>query len=281
MVIRSQGKTIFIGDEHPLVIIGEKINPTGKKKLAHELLSEDFSKVRQYAIQQAEAGAHLIDVNVGTPGVDEEKILPQAVKVVMKAVDLPISIDSANPQALEAALCIYEGKALVNSVTGQEKSLNSILPMVKKHRAAVIGMAYDQRGPAVSPSQRLEVARKILRKAQELGISKENVLIDGLARPVSLEKEAASFSLQTIALLKQKLGINTVLGISNVSFGLPDRNSVNAAFLAMAAAQGLTCAILDPTVMEVKKTVLAANLLSGDDPAAAGWIEYYRAHKAP
>ena len=280
IVTSESGKSAVIGNDRPLTIIGEKINPTGKKKLSEELLAGDFSTVRKYAISQVEAGAHIVDVNVGVAGIEEEKILPQAVKIVMKSVDCPLSIDSANPKAIEAALKIYEGKAIVNSVTGEEKSLNALLPVVKKYNAVVIGLAYDEAGPANDPYTRLEVARKILKQAQKFGIAQEDVLIDGLVRPVSVEKGAAKVALQTIRLLREELGVNTVLGISNVSFGLPDRRFLNAVFLDMAIAQGLTCAIMDPTVAEIKRTLLGADLFWGHDEFAARWIRYYRANKA-
>lgn len=279
IITRTGGKSCVIGENRPLVIIGEKINPTGKKKFAKELLAGDFSRVRKYALSQAEAGAHIIDVNVGVAGINEEKALPKAVGIVMKAVNLPISIDSANPEAIQETLKVYKGKAIVNSVTGEEKSLDTLLPIVKKYNAAVIALTYDEAGPSNDPHTRLEVAKKIIKKARKVGIAKKDILTDCLARPVSLEKDAAKITLQTIRLISQELKINTVLGVSNVSFGLPDRKFINAAFLAMAAAQGLTCAIIDPTVIEMKKTLLAADLLSGKDEFAAEWIEYYRSNK--
>lgn len=279
VITRTGGKTCFIGEERPLVIIGEKINPTGKKKLAEELIRGDSSLVRKYALSQTEAGAHILDVNVGAAGIEEEKILPQVVRVIMEAVDLPLAIDSANHKAIQEALKVYEGKAIVNSVTGEEKSLDTILPLIRKYKAVVIGLAFDKSGPVDDPYRRLSVAKKILKRAQEFGIAKQNVLIDCLARPVSVGNEAAKITLQTIGLVRQELEVNTVLGISNVSFGLPLRRFLNAAFLAMALAQGLTCAILDPTIKEIKRAWLAANLLAGYDKSAVRWIENYRADK--
>jgi len=279
IITRTGGKSCVIGENHPLVIIGEKINPTGKKELAKELLAGDFSRVRKYALSQAEAGAHIIDVNVGVAGINEEKTLPRAVGIVMEAVDLPISIDSPNPEAIQAALSVYKGKAIVNSVTGEEKSLDTLLPIVKKYNAAVIALTFDEAGPSNDSLARLEVAKKIINKARKIGIAKKDILTDCLARPVSLEKDAAKTALQTIRLIGQELKINTVLGVSNISFGLPDRKYINAAFLAAAAAQGLTCAIIDPTVLEMKKTLLAADLLSGKDEFAARWIGHYRLNK--
>ena len=279
VVSRTKGKSCFIGEKHLFVVIGEKINPTGKKKLSEELSRGDFSRVRKFALSQADAGAHVIDVNVGVPGIDEVKALSQAVGIVMHAVDLPVSIDSANPAAIQAALEVYEGKAIVNSVTGEERSLNAVLPIVKEHNAVVIGLAYDEQGPTNDPSLRLEVIKRILNKTQDLGIPPEDVLIDCLARPVSLEDDAALCTLQTIRLVKEELGVNMVLGISNVSFGLPNRTFLNAEFLAMAIAFGLGCAIIDPTVMEMRRTLLASELLSGKDKFAKKWIEHYRAQK--
>jgi 5-methyltetrahydrofolate--homocysteine methyltransferase len=280
VLTRLKGKSSTIGYGLPLAVIGEKINPTGKKSLTKELLEGDFSKVREYAISQQKAGAHIIDVNVGAAGIDETKILPEAVRIVMEAVDIPLSIDSAQPEAIEAALEVYEGKAIINSVTGEKKSLEAVLPIAKKFNAAVIGLAFDEKGPANDARTRLEIAREILSKTQEFGIAQEDVLIDCLVRPVCVEANAAMVTLQTIRLVNQELRLNTVLGISNVSFGLPDRKNLNAAFLAMAVAEGLTCAIVDPTVTEVKKTILAADLISGKDAFASKWIEYYRMNKS-
>ncbi|MFQ5721739.1 MAG: dihydropteroate synthase, partial [Candidatus Aminicenantales bacterium] len=251
-ITRLGGKSCFIGNEHPLAIIGERINPTGKKKLTQELSKGDFSMVRHFAFTQAKAGAHIIDINVGAAGVDEKKVLPLAVRIVMETVDLPLSIDSANPKALEAALKIYKGRAVINSVTGEMKSLDTILPLVKKYKAVVLGLTFDESGPQNDPQTRFEVAKKILKEAQRYGIPQEDVLIDCLARPVSLGKEEARCTLEAIKLVNQELGVNTVLGISNISFGLPDRKFLNAAFLAMAVAQGLNCAILDPTINLMK-----------------------------
>lgn len=281
IVTRTKGRSRSIGYGFPLAIIGEKINPTGKKKFTKELLAGDYSRIREYAISQVNAGAHILDVNVGAAGIDEINILPEAVGIVMEAVDVPLSIDSANPEAIQAALEVYKGKAIVNSVTGEKKSLEAVLPIVKKYNAAVIGLTFDEAGPANDTRIRVEVAKKILKKAQEYGIAQEDVLIDCLVRPVSLEKDAALLTLQTIRLIGQELGNNTILGISNVSFGLPDRKYLNAAFLAMAVASGLTCAIIDPTVTEVKKSLLVADLLSGYDEFASNWIEHYRISKSP
>jgi len=276
IVTKTGGKRSLIGGERPLTVIGEKINPTGKRRLSEELLAGDFSTVREYAIAQAEAGADILDVNVGVPGIQEERVLPQAVKVIMDAVDLPISIDSANPRAIEAALKVYQGRPIVNSVTGEEKSLEILLPMVKEHDAVLIALTYDEEGPSNDPHKRLAVAQKILERAGELGIGEEDVIVDCLVRPVGVDRDAARLTLETLRLIKQKLGVNTVLGISNVSFGLPDRIWLNSVFLAMAIARGLNCAITDPTAPGIKKTLLAAELLLGHDEFATKWIQYYR-----
>ncbi len=280
ILTRTKGKYIPIGNGHPLAIIGEKINPTGKEKFTNELLAGDLSRIREYAISQEKAGAHIIDINVGAAGIDETRILPEAVRIVMEAVDIPLSIDSANPEAIQAALGVYKGKAIINSVTGKKKSLEAVLPIAKMFNAAVIGLAFDEAGPANDSRTRFEVARKIIKRAQEYGIAQEDVFIDCLVRPVSLETEAALLTLQTIRLINRELKINTVLGISNISFGLLDRKNLNAAFLAMAVANGLNCAILDPTSAEVKKTILAVDLLSGYDTFASNWIEHYRSIKS-
>lgn len=276
IVTKTGGKRSLIGGRRPLTVIGEKINPTGKKRLSAELLAGDFSTVREYAVAQAEVGADILDVNVGVPGIREDEVLPQAVEVVMDAVDLPISIDSANPKAIKAALEVYQGRPIVNSVTGEEKSLEILLPLVKEHDAAVIALTYDEEGPSNDPHKRLAVAQKILKRAREIGIREEDVIVDCLVRSVSVDTDAARLTLETLRLVRQELGVNTVLGISNVSFGLPDRTWLNSVFLAMAIAQGLSCAITDPTAPEIKKTLLAAELLLGHDEFATKWIQYYR-----
>ncbi|MDZ7260638.1 MAG: dihydropteroate synthase [candidate division KSB1 bacterium] len=279
MVTRQGGKSVRIGTGMPLTIIGEKINPTGKKTFAEQLLAGDFSQIQEYAVSQVAAGAHILDVNLGVAGLDEVKALPEAVKIAMACTDVPLSIDTADPQAMAAALQIYEGKAILNSVTGEEVSLKAFLPLVKRYHTAVIALPYDESGPSDDPETRLKVAQKILHQAQEMDIPPEDVLIDGLARPVSLDKNMARIALETIRLLRENLGVNTVLGISNVSFGLPDRRFVNLTFLTLAVAMGLTCAITDPTVPEMKKALLANNLLLGYDEFAINWIGHFRESK--
>ncbi|MBC7237354.1 MAG: dihydropteroate synthase, partial [Chloroflexi bacterium] len=236
--IRSKTREVIIGPDHPTVIIGERINPTGKKRLAESLVARDMSRVRQLAESQVADGAAVLDVNVGAVGVDEVEVLPMAVKAVMEVTDVPLCIDSANPQALRAALEVYEGKALINSVNGEEASLARVLPLAKEYGAAVIGLAMDDDGIPADPERRVAIAKKIVERAEALGIPRQDVLIDCLALSVCTDGNAAKVTLQAIRSVRQELGVNMTLGASNVSFGLPDREAINNAFLAMAIAAG-------------------------------------------
>ncbi len=278
--ISSATRTVVIGPDEPFVIIGERINPTGRKQLLAEMQAGDLSRVRADAIAQAEAGAHILDVNAGVPGADEVALLCQAVQEVMAVTDLPLCFDSANPAALEAALALYQGKPLINSVTGEESSMERVLPLVKKHNAAVIAMCNDEGGIRMDARERLAVARKILQRAEEYGIPPEDVIIDCQAMAVSADHRAGRVTLETIRLVTQELGNNTTIGASNISFGLPDRTSLNATFLSMAIAAGLTCAITNPLVPENRKAIRAADLFMGRDEFAMNWITAFRAEQA-
>jgi 5-methyltetrahydrofolate--homocysteine methyltransferase len=278
-ILESRTKQVVIGAGHPFCVIGERINPTGRKVFAEELRNGDLSTVTADAVAQTEAGADMLDVNAGIPLVDEAELLTRMLKTVQEATDLPICIDSSVIEALEAGLSVYEGKALVNSVTGEDDRLEEILPLVARHGAAVIGLANDETGIPETPQQRLDIARKIVSAAGDHGIGPENVVIDPLAMTVGADTEAVTTTLQTIRLIRDELGVNMCLGASNVSFGLPDRFVLNAAFLPMAAAHGLTSAIMS-CARQVVDAVRATDLLLGHDPWGANWIATHRARKA-
>jgi 5-methyltetrahydrofolate--homocysteine methyltransferase len=278
-VLRSRTKTVTIGADKPFCVIGERINPTGRKKLAEELKGGDLSTVALDAQTQVEAGADMLDVNAGIPLVDEAELLATMLKTVQSEVDVPICIDSSVIEALEAGLAVYEGKALVNSVTGEDERLEEILPLVARHGAAVIGLANDETGIPETPQQRLDIARKIVSAAGDHGIPPEDVVIDPLAMTVGADTEAVTTTLETIRLIRDELGVNMCLGASNVSFGLPERHVLNAAFLPMAMAAGLTSAIMSTAEVCVS-SVRAADLLLGHDPWGASWIAAHRARRA-
>jgi 5-methyltetrahydrofolate--homocysteine methyltransferase len=267
-------KEVIIGDDQPTVLIGERINPAGKKKLAEALKSGNLEIVRSEALAQAQAGAGILDVSVGTFGVDEVTLLPQVLQTVMDTVDIPLCIDTTNPEALEAALKIYKGKPLINSVTGEEHSLAKVLPLVKKYEAAVIGLVQDEEGIPKDAERRVRVAHKIVQRIEEVGIARENIVIDCLAFAVGADTSSGPAVLEAIREIKAELGVNLVLGASNVSFGLPDRGLLNDAFVVMAIAAGVTCLIVD--VAKVRPSVVAADLLLGRDKHARRYIEAYR-----
>jgi 5-methyltetrahydrofolate--homocysteine methyltransferase len=279
-VLRSRTREVVISIDRPFVVIGERINPTGRKVLAAEMKEGRMDRVRADAIAQAAAGAHMLDVNAGIPAIDEPALLVAAIKAVSEVSDLPICIDSSVMEALEAALAAYEGKALVNSVTAEDERLDRILPLVKKHGAAVIGMANDETGISMVPEERLAIARRIIERAAEYGIPREDVIIDPIAMTVAADPTCGLITLETMRLIRNELGNNMTCGASNVSFGLPDRATVNAAFLPLAMHAGLTCAITNPLVPEVRRAVLAGDLLLGHDEYAMRWIASYRADLA-
>jgi 5-methyltetrahydrofolate--homocysteine methyltransferase len=278
-VLSGRSASITISAEGPFTIIGERINPTGRKKFAEELRGGDLSTVTADALAQAEAGATMLDVNAGIPLVDEPELLASMLRTVQDAVELPICIDSSVIEALEAGLSVYEGRALVNSVTAEDERLEEILPLVARHGAAVIGLANDETGIPETPQKRLECARKIVSVAADYGIAREDVLIDPLAMTVGADTEAVTTTLATISLIRDELGVNMCLGASNVSFGLPQRHVLNAAFLPMAMAAGLTSAIMSTAPVCVE-AVRAADLLLGHDPWGSSWIAAHRARQA-
>jgi 5-methyltetrahydrofolate--homocysteine methyltransferase len=278
-VLRSRSRTVTIGAGRPFCIIGERINPTGRKKFAEELRAGEMSHVTADAVAQVEAGADMLDVNAGIPLVDEADLLAMMLKTVQAAVDVPICIDSSVIEALEAGLSVYEGRALVNSVTAEDDRLAEILPLVARHGAAVIGLANDETGIPETPEKRLECARRIVSAAADYGIAPEDVVIDPLAMTVGADPSAVRTTLQTISLIREELGVNMCLGASNVSFGLPHRLVLNAAFLPMAMAAGLTSAIMSASEVCVD-AVRAADLLLGHDEWGASWIAAHRARQA-
>ncbi len=277
--ISSAAKTVEINRDNPTAIIGERINPTGRKKVLAALQEGNFDQVRQDALDQVAAGAAALDVNAGVPGADESVLLEQVMRVVMEVTDVPLCIDTANPEALSRALFIYEGKALVNSVNGEEKSLDTVLPLVKEHGAAVIALCMDDNGIPKTAEARLAVAEKIIYRAGQVGIPLEDVVLDPLALTMGSDSSAGRVALETCRLIVDKFGCNITMGASNISFGLPDRKYVNATFIAMAIHAGLTCPITNPLVMEVNTAVLAADLAMGRDEYAMRWIQAYRARE--
>ena len=272
--VSSPKKEVIIGDNQPTVLIGERINPTGKKKLAEALKAGDLEIVGKEALAQVQAGADIIDVNVGVFGIDEAALLPKAVQAVMETVDTPLCIDSSNPDALEAALKVYKGKPLVNSVTGEEHSLKRVLPLIKKHGAAVIGLVQDDDGIPKDAEGRVRVARTIVERAEATGIPREDLVIDCLAFAVGAEPAYGVAVIEAIRRIKAELGVNMTMGASNVSFGLPDRELLNNAFVVMATAAGATCLIVDAS--KVRSIILAADLVLGRDKRARRYIEAYR-----
>jgi 5-methyltetrahydrofolate--homocysteine methyltransferase len=278
-ILKGTGKKVIIGDDRPTVILGERINPTGKKKLAAALVAGDLEIVRQEALAQMEAGADILDVNVGAAGVDEADLLPKAVKLVLETVELPVAIDTADGTALAAALAVHrevnpDGKPLINSVNGEEASLKRVLPQVAEYGAAVIGLCMDDDGIPETPERRLAVAKKIIERAAEHGIPKEDILIDCLALTVGADSQAGWITLEAIRLVKEELGVNMALGASNVSFGLPDRETLNGVFLGMAIMRGLNCPIVDAA--KVAHFIQAADLALGRDEYAMRYLKAYR-----
>ena len=279
-VISSAKKTVVIGPEHPFVIIGERINPTGRKILTKQMIDRNMSMVCRDARRQVEAHAHVLDINAGVPvdGIEPE-ILRLAIQAVQQTVDVPISIDSSVVEALEEGLAAYEGKAIVNSVTYEDERLETVLPLVKKHGAAVVGVANDDTGISNDPQERLRIATLIVERAADHGIPAEDVLIDPLALTVSADDNAAQITLETIRLIRESLGVNMTCGASNISFGLPWRPTVNAAFLSMAIAAGLNSAITNPLEAEIRHAIYAADLLMGHDAYAANLIQAFRSER--
>jgi len=275
-VVTSKTKEVLISRDQPCVIIGERINPTGRKKLAAALQEGNFDIVRHDAVAQVEAGAKILDVNVGVPGADEPALLVQAIQAVREVTDVPLCIDTADAKALEAALKIYDGKALINSVNGEEARLESVLPLVKEYGAAVIGLCMDDEGIPPTAEGRFAVAKKIIERADKLGISPEDVVIDPLALTLGADHRAGRIALDAIEMIVAEFGVNITMGASNISFGMPDRRTINATFIAMAIHAGMTCPIVNPLHEEVATAILAADLIMGHDEWAARWIKAYR-----
>ena len=279
-LISSPTRELHIGPEYPFVIIGERINPTGRKKMAEALAAGDLDQVVRDAVAQVEAGAHMLDVNAGIPMVDEPALLAEIVQLVQANVEVPLSIDSSVVAALEAGLKVYKGKALVNSVTGEEERLESVLPLVKQYNAAVIGITNDDSGISHDPEVRFAVAQKIVARAEAYGIPREDVIIDPLALPVGVVTASGAAVYHITRRCREELGVNTICGASNISFGLPNRSALNTTFISMAIAAGMTCAILNPLIPETMNTIRAANLLMGHDEYAMAWIRANRPRPA-
>ncbi len=274
IVNRKEGKEIIITDDGPTVLIGEGINPTGRKKVVNALKEGDWDVIKEDVRKQVDAGADVLDVNVSMADAEEASLLPEVIKVVMDTVDIPLCIDTSSQAALEEALKVYEGRPIVNSVTGEESSLSTVLPLVKKYDAAVIGLAMDEEGIQNDPQKRAAVARKIVERAESEGIPPENVIIDCLTLTIGTDTSNALITLEAIKKVKQDLGVNMTLGISNISFGMPDRELLNSSFLSMAIQSGVTCPIADSA--SAKPIILATDLLLGRDRMAERYIANYR-----
>ena len=275
-IINSATKEIRIGFDQPFVIIGERINPTGRKMLSKEMAEGDFSRVEKDALAQVAAGAHMLDVNAGIPLADEPGILAETIKLVQSLTDVPLSIDSSIVAALEAGLEVYQGKALLNSVTGEEERLESVLPLVKKYNCAVVAISNDETGISEDPDVRFEVAKKIVERAEDHGIPRADVVVDPLVMPIGAMGTAGVQVMQLVRRLREELKVNTTCGASNVSFGLPNRDGVNAAFLTMAMASGLTSAITNPLHDSIMQAVMGGDVMLGKDSNCANWIRKYR-----
>jgi len=275
-IVTSKDRKVEFGEGLPTVIIGERINPTGKKKLAEDLSQGKLDVLVQEAISQKEAGADILDVNVAGSGVDETTILPKAVLKVLEVSGLPVCIDSSNPKALKKALEVYPYKALVNSVTGQEKSLKAVLPLVKKFGASIVGLTMDDNGIPKTADRRFAVAKRIIKIAKSYNIPKEDIAIDCLCSAQAAEANSGVVTLETLRRVSIALGVATILGVSNISFGMPDRKIINLSFLSQAISQGLNVVIVDPTIEGVVETILASDFLAGRDSYGKRYLKYYR-----
>ena len=279
--VSSATREVVIGFDEPFVIIGERINPTGRKILAEEMARGDFRRVERDALAQVAAGAHMLDVNAGIPLADEPAILAQTIKLVQSVTDVPLSIDSSIVAALEAGLAVYQGKALVNSVTGEEERLETVLPLVKKYGAAVIAISNDETGISEDPDVRFAIAKKIVERAQDYGIPASDVVVDPLVMPLGAVNQAGVQAMHVIRRLRDELKVNTSCGASNISFGLPARGGINAAFLTMAIGAGMTSAITNPIHDETIRAVMGADAMMGHDPHCMRWLKKYREVPAP
>ena len=275
-VISSASKEVVIGFERPFVMIGERINPTGRKLLAEEMKNDDFSRVEADAIAQVSAGAQMLDVNAGIPLADEPALLAKAVRLVQSVTDVPLSIDSSIIEALEAGIDAYQGKPLINSVTGEQEVLERVLPLVAKSGAAVVAISNDETGISEDPDVRFDVAKKIVSAANDFGIQTADVVVDPLVMPIGAMGTAGRQVFRLVRRLRDELGVNTTCGASNVSFGLPNRHIVTGKFLSMAIGAGMTSAIMNPLHAEVKAAVMGADVLMGNDENCAAWISQHR-----
>ncbi len=275
-VISSASKELVIGFDKPFVIIGERINPTGRKIMADEMKNGDYSRVESDTIAQVEAGAHMLDVNAGIPLADEPRILAEAIQLVQSLTDVPLSIDSSIIEALESGLSVYQGKALVNSVTGEDESLDRVLPLIKKYGAAVVAISNDETGISEDIDVRYEVAKKIVNRASDYGIPASDVVVDPLVMPIGAINTAGREVLKLIYRLRTELKVNTTCGASNISFGLPNRNGFNGAFISMAIQAGMTSAITNPLHAEVVAASMGADVMLGKDPDCSRWIKQFR-----
>jgi 5-methyltetrahydrofolate--homocysteine methyltransferase len=277
-VVSSATREVVIGFDRPFVMIGEKINPTGRRILAEEMKAGDFRRVEADALAQVAAGAQMLDVNAGIPLADEPTMLSHAVRLVQSLTDVPLSIDSSIVEALESAIAVYQGKPLINSVTGEDEVLERVLPLVARHGAAVVAISNDETGISEDPDVRFEVARKIVNRAADHGIPYSDIVVDPLVMPIGAMASAGQQVFRLVRRLREELRVNTTCGASNVSFGLPNRHQVTGTFLSMAISNGMTSAIMSPLHPEVKAAVMAADVLAGHDPNCAAWI---RTHRAP
>ncbi len=275
-LVSSAKREVRIGFDQPFCIIGERINPTGRKRLADEMRSGDYSRVEVDALAQIEAGAHMLDINAGIPLADEPRILAECIQLVQGLTDVPLSIDSSIVAALESGLSVYQGKALVNSVTGEEERLESVLPLVKRYGAAVVAISNDETGISEDPDVRFSVAKKIVERAEDHGISRADVVVDPLVMPIGAINSAGCQVMEIVRRLREELKVNTTCGASNVSFGLPNRNGLNAAFLSMAIGAGMTSAITSPLHAETIQAVMGADVMMGHDPHCKRWMSRYR-----
>jgi 5-methyltetrahydrofolate--homocysteine methyltransferase len=277
-VLSSATREVVLGFDRPFVIIGERINPTGRKLLAEEMKAGDYSRVERDVLAQVAAGAHMLDVNAGIPLADEPAILAHTIRLVQSLTDLPLSIDSSIVEALEAGLSVYQGKPLVNSVTGEEERLERVLPLIRKYGAAVVAISNDDTGISEDPDVRFAVAKRIVERAADHGIPSSDIVVDPLVMPIGAMRTAGRQVFALVNRLRTELKVNTTCGASNVSFGLPNREGINAAFLPMAIAAGMTSAITNPMQPDLKRAVMAADVLMGNDPDCGRWI---LAHREP
>ena len=279
-VVSSPTREVRIGFDEPFCIIGERINPTGRKMLAEEMRNGDYSRVESDTLAQVAAGAHMLDVNAGIPLADEPKILAECVQLIQSLTDVPLSIDSSIVAALESGLSAYQGKPLVNSVTGEEERLESVLPLVKKYGAAVVAISNDETGISEDPDIRFSVAKKIVERAEDYGITRADIIVDPLVMPIGAINTAGRQVMHIVKRLREELQVNTTCGASNVSFGLPNRHGLNAAFLAMTIGAGLTSAITNPLHPEMMQAVLGANVMMGHALNCRRWVQKYREPQA-